>query len=908
MKKILFILGVFLFITILGIIVVPSLVNLNHYKKVIISSLKNSTGINFSIDGDIEFKILPQPLIRIHHSFVSNLASELSNSSIMSVETADIKLSLFSLIKGKLEIKGVRLIDPVIDLQSLQNKGNNWDAFITNKKMNLTIIRTIDLKNAHVNYNSNNYHLSLDYLDMQLYIDPRDGSFDVVGKFDVNQNIVKFEGSADKFAPNGKVKIKLSGENFSTNFEGVYQNLKEDTILKGLFNTEISNLSNFVKDFFDEASVFYGITSSEKVKLTSKVNFGKRKSSLYDLVIDSENLKAKGNIDTLIGNGDEAPLSWDSALTISLLNIDNLIHQKTENNKNTGDYYISTLKNTNFFNYDINVPKELSMLLDMNIEKIVYMGKPIENVKINTDIADGTILIHKLGANLPGSSSIEFIGNMNHNGIRPLLKGVIHFEGTKFRDIVTWLAPNSDFIPKEQLNDFMISCSLNMTPQKIIISDIYGAVDRLLLTGNINVLPRAKTPMIQADMKLDGVDLDKYDFTNQIDKTVKRLFSYNENNTWLRNFVRSINYNLSLILNITDIIYNNNKIDSLNTSVVLYPNTVDVQRLTLNGEKISLVSLLKLKLEDNKPTFKFMLGSKGIDTSIFILPEKDKSIKDTSESDKSSDLKNPDQWSRKEFSFLGLGDYEGDVDIAITQLKYKKITYKNLKFKAIVANRVLQVKDAMANIGSGKLEISSNIRIIAPVNMATSFKLSDVRVSDLYSLLNRESNQSGIVNLGGSIHTSGSSPFEWIKNMKGDLEFVTDNIVVKDFDLNSIIQGTIQLYSVLDMQEVVKKAMSGGSTVFIGAGGKAKIDKNIISANNVNIYSEYSRGIFAGNLDINNLNINSVAKIAFAPAPNKKVSLLLNVKGSLDNLEKTIDTKSLDSYITSKGSLPKQIK
>ncbi len=895
----------------MALLIVPSLFNFNFYKSRIINVIKKNTGVIPTIDGNIEIKVLPLPTLRIHDLTIPNISQNTISSNFLSTKVLNIQFSPMALLSGKIVIKNIGFVDPLFELETLKDNSNNWSVFLSqddqHKLIDNKFIKNIDIKNAHITYHSDNTHYNLDYVDFKLNIDPKTGAFIVDGKFDLNDSYVKFNSESKQSRKHDDIKLNISSDSFNTEFTGRYDITKEYHI-DGKLVTKINNLSKFAKIFFPLNSSLSAITSKEAADISGEFTIDKKNASFKNIKISSNNLKTSAELEAFYSLDKNKPVEWELNAVVDLLNIDNLYEKekKAEHidyNSNEHSNYSSVNTENTGASYNIDIPKTLALLVNLEIKKIIFNKNEIKDLNIDIDVADSNLLINRFEANLPGDSTLEFSGNMSHNGTRPLLIGSIKWEGKKFSEIIKWL--NYDIIDSgnNYLNDFLFSCNVNLTPQKIIVSDIYGTVDRSLITGSMNILPRAKIPFVMIDTKIDSIDFDKYNLTEKIASYMDKQLVYDKNANIDTSWLRTVNYNAAINITANDLIYNQSKIKNINATIALSPGVFNLQRITLNGEKASFISRFKLSINGEKPEFDLDFKSPGFDSSAFIVSNNDEGKKDSEDSDKNTELKEI-KWSNNPFKFIEYGNFNAKTNIEFTALKHKNFLFKDVKFNAVIANKVISIKTFAAKLGLGEINIQTNIGMTDNLSMASSFKLSNMNLKDLYSLFfNIDKDVPGYANIAGTFKSVGNSTLEWVKNLKGTVDFVAANVLIDNFNINEIIKNARSLYSVLDMEKVVKQSLAEGKTLFTNIKGQATIDKNILSTKSALLETDYSRGIFSGNLDINKLVTSSIATIVFAPEVGKKVNLTISVKGPLNNIQKTIDTRDLDSYITSKAAL-----
>lgn len=905
MKKLIVILLSAIACVILGLLLAPLFINLNAYKNQLSETIKTVTGVAPTMNGDIHIRFFPSPAIKVSDVLIPNQIPNTASANIVSIKTIEVESSYAAFLQGKVDIQHIKFINPVLELERLKDGTKNWNIFFSKKvkedpqnanPVPAILPEQIIVENGSIVYYSESVRTTLDYIQGTLNIKSADGPFMLEGRGETKENIISFSGETGKLSENGIAKLHIFSDAFDVNFSGNYAKENENTVIKGQMVADVPKLNSFTKAFFTEGSLFSAINAPQALKITSDFLVNAQTVSLYGLTINSDSIKGTGAVDVLFRGAGEGGVNWDIRVGFSSIDFDTLIVQDAPKSAvdNEIDYYASSLKHQGLTNYNLDIPKELSLLIDISAEKVKYHEEHLENIRIDMDVFDGKALIHKLVADLPGNSTIEFTGSVTHNGVRPLLKGNLKSSGEKFRKIVNWLYPESVFLPEEQLNDFLLSCNINMTPQKINLTDIYGSVDKLLVTGSLNMLPRAKIPLIEVELKLDRMNLDQYLLTERIDQWFKKFLAQVKDENLANSWLKTLNTNASIIINASDLIYNTHEIKNLNLVLGLSPGIFNIQRLVFNGESAAFTSQLKINLLPDHPVITLDTLATGIDTSAFILPLT------TSSSSAATDS----YWSKEPFNFWGLERFDGSLNLNIGIFKHGDLLLKNLKIVGDLSKRLVTIKDFSASFGNGTFHAEGGIGISAMPSVAASFKFSNVNLYELLHVLRTPTPLYGLISIVGTFRTNGETPYHWISNLKGKVEFSAHDVTLPSFDLHSIIKGAAELYSVIDMQHVVQAAFGGeGTTILRTIGGQIQLEKNIVKAESIGFSTDYSRGVLAGNFDLHSFLTNLGVRFVFAPVPKSRVNLLVTLKGALDRLERTLDTKDLDNYITSKGSI-----
>ena len=117
-----------LFVLFVGaVIVVPEVIDWNHFKSTIQDQVKRATGRTIIIGGDLDFTFLPVPRLSAKDIRWANIKGGTS-PVLFELDDLDIQIRVFPLIRGRLEISSIVLINPKIFLERLANNQVNWDS------------------------------------------------------------------------------------------------------------------------------------------------------------------------------------------------------------------------------------------------------------------------------------------------------------------------------------------------------------------------------------------------------------------------------------------------------------------------------------------------------------------------------------------------------------------------------------------------------------------------------------------------------------------------------------------------------------------------------------------------------------------------------------------------------------
>ena len=125
-KYLLIALAVVVVLFIAGAVVLVATVDPNDHKEEIISAVKDATGRDLKLDGDIGFSFFPRLGVKLGNAELSN-ASGFGDQPFASIEHVGVSVDLLSLLRAKIQADTIELKGLRVNLQKNKNGTTNWD-------------------------------------------------------------------------------------------------------------------------------------------------------------------------------------------------------------------------------------------------------------------------------------------------------------------------------------------------------------------------------------------------------------------------------------------------------------------------------------------------------------------------------------------------------------------------------------------------------------------------------------------------------------------------------------------------------------------------------------------------------------------------------------------------------------
>ncbi len=125
MKKLLIGVGVVIVLLIVVVLVAPMFIPIDWVKEQIVAQVKESTGRDLKLDGDVSVSLLPTTSVEVTDVALSNRPGS-DVTDMVTLKGLELDVGLFPLIDGQLEINRFVLIEPDIYLEVDQQGQGNW--------------------------------------------------------------------------------------------------------------------------------------------------------------------------------------------------------------------------------------------------------------------------------------------------------------------------------------------------------------------------------------------------------------------------------------------------------------------------------------------------------------------------------------------------------------------------------------------------------------------------------------------------------------------------------------------------------------------------------------------------------------------------------------------------------------
>ena len=531
LHKLLYAIGGLIVLIVVGLLVGPSFFDWNAYKPQIAAAVKEALGRELRVAGDIKLSILPSPALSVQRVSLENVVGA-DNREMVAFDEVEVNVDISALLQGKIAVKSVRLVRPVIALEITKDGDASWDIKLPGSKNqagsastpetapstsgDLAVDVSLDslkIENATITYTDARSGLSerIENLTTEIAADSLSGPFRAEGEATVKQIPVSFTLAIGQITPDRPLPLNLQlrhkDSEADVRFTGNLSALTPDATLSGKVDVSAPNISSVAQHV---ANASLPAVLSKALSLKADVSASATEFGINKLSLRVGDMAFAGAVHGLL----KPSMEIDVVLSSSTLNLDQLTTPKdaaaktaTVGSSDAVETKITQLPQKPSTPFDL--PKDISVTFDLSVETASYKSGVIRNAALRGALRNGAVMLERLAVTLPGSSDISITGAVTPTNGLARFEGDIAATSDNVRGLAQWLGVDPATLPTDRLRNFSYTSKLQATPKAAEITDIAIQLDAMRINGGMAVELRDK-PGIGLRLAVDKLNLDAY--------------------------------------------------------------------------------------------------------------------------------------------------------------------------------------------------------------------------------------------------------------------------------------------------------------------------------------------------------------------------------------------------------------
>lgn len=472
-------LGGVLAMLVMMLAVVPNLIDWNAHRHDLAGMGQALLGRPVQIDGDIKLQLLPQPTLRAAQV---RLAAEAGDDGAdVHLASFDARLDGWALLRGRIIVRSVALIDPRI---TLVGGGLPWPRLsgptpllageVTFDQVIIVNGRLLDRHGVE----------QVSGFNLELYRDPAahalklsgDARYrDVAWRFDASQSLV-----ADGAAAGLSVTLAPRAGGVVAKFTGSVRDRNDGPHVTGRVRAEGNGMAPWLK----AAGLAWAPVLDQRTLLEGDIDLRPSGGQVTAASLVLGEWRANGTLDW------QEPTGTTLSVSIARLDLDRLLTENWVGAKGLPAWLTHGQGH-----------------VQANIEAALWRGGIIRQFRLDADWQDGAFVLSRAEAGLPGNGEISLAG-LGHLTPKPRLDGRIDISADHMRGLLAWLGIEVEIAP-DRLRRATARAAISLRDGAVALSDLSAMIDSSRLDGELTLALRQR-PTIGASLRIDHLNLDAY--------------------------------------------------------------------------------------------------------------------------------------------------------------------------------------------------------------------------------------------------------------------------------------------------------------------------------------------------------------------------------------------------------------
>ncbi|MCD6035171.1 MAG: hypothetical protein K0R63_912 [Rickettsiales bacterium] len=909
------------------IYIAPMFGDAEGYKARFIEEIRNTTGLEPEVQGDVTTSMFFTPKIIIH-DIILHAPDDRFTQDLIVAPTVEIKASLIPFLMGKVAISSVTLHNPSINIEVLEDGTKNWAAL---KKADGSGIggsfggTEVDLAHAIITYDDmrSGKVRRFEHVTGHFSASSLTGPFAFKGQFNLGSRTYFLKSRLEQegegaYKADGTIGTKAFELAFKGNVSGIVEG--KLPVMDIRFNAQGNDIASVLSDYSSEPTD----ASAEEGKFTFQ---GGLKSDGKTLVLDKVALQSEVANAVITGNFVfDHKLMGDADINVDFLDLDQLMRR--------GVTQTVTLFDVPFFDSSIS--------FKLAIKEMRYNLDYARNIHADGQILGGALEIEQLTATIPGESTISLSGIFSQQRQQPdgdvtistgdeptqqwayhpsstaqrfpipEFNGKITVQGKQARELLRWFDINTTTLPEGTLGTFSADGKMRIAPQRVEFYDAVLRVDRSYVQGDMDIrYGFGRRTVAYAALDVDYLNLDQY--IKPSDKEEKK--DDEDPHQWLRK-LRTLPFDITLDISSNLLVFEGNRIRDLEFIGTATDDTIALERISIHSDLADFDGNIILDVTENEPHINAAFNARYLNTDFFKFEHEAGAATEAAEKPADATLvvakegeppAPPALWPTEKMDLSWLGQYEGLFTVKIDALKHGDILINDLSLSGDITDTVLQIKEGKGKVFDGEFTLAGPLRTAGFPVFGITFSANNLHItpkivanSPLFKHL------SGYMSVSGSIGTSGNSMNDWINQLNGSMAFAARGVKIENFDLHTLIQKFLSVPS-SEANNFITQTLSQGTTDVHSMDGTIMIKQGVLEIPQLIITTSMSSGSFGGAVDLRQKVVNTVGQFDFLiedRATNLRPKLTVGVKisGRFDGLQRQTDYRSIMRYISERDA------
>ena len=494
-----------------AVLILPDLIDWNAYKPQISAEVRKATGRTLTIDGDLDLDVLPAPRLTAFNARLSN-APGAESADMATLRALRIRIKIAPLLRGRLEVAHIEIVQPEIHLERLPDGRANWNlasvAAVSRqgpeRESGLASgfafrVNRLTVTNGAVFYRDGRAAEKIERLSAEVAAESLFGPFSISGSMIARGVPLTFDATVGQVAEGRPVPIA-----FGARVGGAVVSAKGTASAAGA-SAEVDGEGKSLRTL---VALLSGRAAPETPDLPysfeTNVVAADGRIALNDLKLRLKDSEVSGKASVATG----ATLRVDIDLKASRIDADSFLNGPRPPGAATGGRPDGG-QEADGEAAGIRLPRDVEVNVDLAADEILAGGKPLRNVRLSATLKEGALSLGKLSALLPGDAELGLAGTADEEGGSLRYAGKMSFRSANLRTLLDWFDAAPSGIGADRLRRMTAEADIAGDLSQLRIENIRMQFDASRLEGGVAFALQDRLSF-GASLNVDQFNVDAY--------------------------------------------------------------------------------------------------------------------------------------------------------------------------------------------------------------------------------------------------------------------------------------------------------------------------------------------------------------------------------------------------------------
>lgn len=496
-----------------AVFVLPDLIDWNAYKPRISAEVKKAIGRTLTIDGDLDLDVLPAPRLTAFNARLSN-APGAASADMATIRALRIRIEIAPLLRGRLEVAHIEIVQPEIRLERLPDGRANWNlasaAAVSRQGPErgsgsasgfALRVNRLTVTNGTVFYRDGRAAEKIEGLSAEVAAESLSGPFSISGSMTARGAPLTFDATVGQIAEGHPVSVSLGAR-----VGGASVSAKGTASASGA-RAEVDGEGKSLRTL---VALLSGRAAPETPDLPysfkTNVVAADGQVALNDLKLRLKDSEVSGKASVATGDA----LRVDVALKAARIDADSFLNEtrppgaatggRPDGGKEAGGATEAA---------EIRLPRDIEVNVDLAVDEILAGGEPLRNVRLSAALKEGALSLEEFSALLPGDAELGLAGTADEEGGSFRYAGKMSFRSANLRTLLDWFDAAPSGIGADRLRRMTAEADIAGDLSQLRIENVRMQFDASRLEGGVTFALQNRLSF-GASLNVDQFNVDAY--------------------------------------------------------------------------------------------------------------------------------------------------------------------------------------------------------------------------------------------------------------------------------------------------------------------------------------------------------------------------------------------------------------